>query len=147
MERIRNIDAWRRWMWVACALLAGFVFICSWLPKPQLAAQIPMPHLLARWVDAPANQNLRTAVPFALLGFVSSYLLWMRSAPVLLWITGWLTMIALAGAAEIGQCFIPSRCCDLADVGWAAAGAATGLFLIPLAALTWRFTKEFRTES
>jgi len=112
---------------IACVLLAGAVFYLSWLPQPQLAAQVPMPGFFAALVDAETHQNLRTAVPFLLWGLAAGFGLWQRQARTRAWWIHGLLMVATACLAELGQRLIPARTCDLGDIGWAAAGAAVGL--------------------
>lgn len=111
----------------AWVLLAGAVFYLSWLPQPQLGGQVPMPGFLSAWVDAGTNQNLRTAVPFLMLGLAAGAGLWARDAPWPQWIFQGLMMVAIAVVAEAGQLLIPARTCDAGDIVWAAAGAAMGL--------------------
>jgi hypothetical protein len=121
-----------RW-WIQYVILTGIVilttsvFYFSWLPQPRLGTQVSMPGFLARWVDAEANENIRTAVPFALLGLTSGAGLWFRGARLRLWVFSGLLMVMIACVAELGQRFIPERTCDAGDIGWAAVGAGLGL--------------------
>ena len=117
-------------LWAGYALVSGLVFYLSWLPQPQLADQIRMPGLFAAWVDAAANENLRTAVPFLLLGILAGGGLWLKQYQFQKWAFQWMLMVVIAGVAEGGQLMIPARTCDLGDIGWAAAGAALGLAIV-----------------
>jgi hypothetical protein len=108
---------------------AGSALFFSWLPHPQLGQQVLMPQFLADWVDAPAHQNARTAVPFLLWGAVAGLRLSERQAGPKAWIFHMLLMVFVACLAELGQLFLPARTCDLGDIGWAAAGAGAGLAL------------------
>lgn len=111
----------------AWILLAAAVLYLSWLPEPRLGEQVPMPGMLSLWVDAAANQNLRTAVPFLLLGGVSGTALAAANARRGRWFLHGALMVGLAAMAELGQLLIPARTCDPGDIAWAAAGAAAGL--------------------
>lgn len=123
----------RNHWWIQSVIITGIViltasvFYFSWLPQPRLGSQVSMPGLLARWVDAEANENIRTAVPFVLLGLTSGVGLWVRGARRRLWVINGLLMVVIACVAELGQLFIPARTCDAGDIGWAAVGAGFGL--------------------
>ena len=112
------------------AVLVALVFFFSWLPKPALSEQVPMPVAMASWVDGDANWNLRTAVPFLLLGALAGAGLWGRGARPIKWWLAWLGMVLVGCVAEWGQLFIAERHCDPGDVAWAATGAAAGLLMI-----------------
>lgn len=114
-------------LWTGFAVVSGLVFYLSWLPRPQLADQVPMPGLLSAWVDSAAYENLRTAVPFLLLGMLAGGGLRWRQHRCQVWIYHWLLMVVIAIVAEGGQLLIPARTCDPADIGWASVGAALGL--------------------
>ncbi len=113
-------------------LLAG-VFYFSWLPQPQLGAQVPMPGFLSRWVDARVNENFRTAVPFFMMGLLTGAQLKNKACASRTWLSSWVVMMLIACIAELGQCFIPARTCDPRDIGWAAAGGAAGLLIVAIA--------------
>lgn len=138
----------RRLSWIevvivsSCILLTASVFYFSWLPRPQLGSQVSLPGFFAAWVDAAANENLRTAVPFFLLGLAAGTGLWLRRAGFRLWLLQGLLMVLIAGAAELGQLFIPARTCDPGDIGWAAAGAAAGLTCIAAAGHLYRLAAK-----
>lgn len=117
-------------LWSGFAVVSGLVFYLSWLPQPQLGDQVPMPGLFSAWVDAAANENLRTAVPFLVLGLLASGGLWLKQHAFRVWVFQWLLMVVIATVAEGGQLLIPARTCDLGDIGWAAAGAAMGLGIV-----------------
>jgi hypothetical protein len=128
--RILNPHFWMDVLTIAASvLLTASVFYFSWLPRPQLSAQVPMPGLLAAWVDATANENLRTAVPFIFLGFLAGARLQIQRKCLRHWIIQASALIGIAAVAELGQLFLPARTCDLGDIGWAAAGAGAGLAL------------------
>lgn len=117
-------------LWSGFAVVSGLVFYLSWLPQTRLGDQIPMPGLFSAWVDAAANENLRTAVPFLLLGILGGIGLWLKQHGSRVWVFHWLLMVFIASVAEFGQLLIPARTCDLGDIGWAAAGAALGLGIV-----------------
>lgn len=131
--------------WIAGITLIGLVFFFSWLPLPRLSEQIPMPAFIGAWVDAGKNENLRTAVPFVLLGLVAGRALEKTSAGLPVWLWAWSGMILAASLAEAGQVFLPARRCDPRDIAWAAAGGAAGLLLMYANGRTRRFARRIRS--
>lgn len=140
----------RQHWWIQQVILTGIVmltasvFYFSWLPQPRLDSQVSMPGFLSRWVDAEANENIRTAVPFVLLGLTSGVGLWFRGAPSRLWVISGLLMVMIACVAELGQLFIPARTCDAGDIGWAAVGAGLGIGTILATCHICRLTRVRR---
>jgi len=136
---------WLPWIRGAAALtwvvLAAAVLYLSWLPEPRLGEQVPMPGMLSFWGDAAANQNLRTAVPFLLLGGVSGTALAAANARRGRWFLHGALMVGLAAIAELGQLLIPARTCDPGDIAWASTGAAAGL------AAAWIAGRAVRTHA
>lgn len=129
--------------WIA-ALIVISVFVLSWLPSPRLAEQVPMPGLVAKWVDSHAHENLRTAVPFLLLGLVDGLRMLGRDAGRRAWIRSWLCLVLLALVAEAGQLPLPKRRFDLMDVLYGAAGGMLGLMLAALAATLVRLLRSLK---
>lgn len=130
--------------WSAVALLFSVLFF-SWLPQPQLSAQVPMPGQVAHWVDSDANWNVRTAVPFLLLGFVLGLRFMLERRTTAVWAFAWVGMVFVATVAEVGQLFIPHRKCDAGDIAWAAAGGAAGLGIVAVGFLTAVVLRELRS--
>lgn len=133
--------------WLSCASLVGAVFFFSWLPLPRLSAQVPMPAFIGKWVDSVRNENLRTAVPFVLLGLVAGRALVKKSAVWSSWLWAWAAMILAASLAEAGQHFLPARCCDPRDIAWAAAGGAAGLLVMFAGGWSRRLVQRLRGGS
>ncbi len=139
MTIIERLFRFETFIVASCVLLTASVFYFSWLPRPQLGSQVPLPGPLAAWVDAAANENLRTAVPFFLLGLATGARLRLRKAGFRMWIFHGLVMVGIAAVAELGQLFIPARTCDSGDIAWAAVGAAVGLGCVLAAGHPRRF--------
>lgn len=130
--------------WGAVALLFSVLFF-SWLPQPQLSTQVPMPGEMAHWVDGPSNWNLRTAVPFLLMGFVLGIRFVIERRSTAVWAFAWVATVFLATIAELGQLFIPNRKCDGGDIAWAAAGSAAGLGAVAICFLAAVVLRELRS--
>jgi hypothetical protein len=130
--------------WSAVALLFAVLFF-SWLPQPQLGAQVPMPGEVAHWVDGEGNWNLRTAVPFLLMGFVLGIRFMLERRATMVWALAWVGMVFIATVAELGQLFIPHRNCDAGDIVWAAVGSAAGLGAVAVLFLTAVVLRELRS--
>lgn len=136
---------WFSWIFGAGFLaLAGSVFFFSWLPEPRISEQVHLPGHLGAWVDAKENWNLRTAVPFVLMGGLMGLWLQIREVPARTWWISWGGMVLIALIAEWGQLYLERRHCDAADVGWAAAGAAGGLVLMRCLGLAKAGFREVR---
>jgi glycopeptide antibiotics resistance protein len=79
---------------------------------------------LAKWADI--NFNVRTGVPFVLLGILGGQL--NKTAFTLKLVTSWgIAFLVIGLAAETGQLLLPSRHFDWADVFWGVAGGFVGL--------------------
>ncbi len=118
-----------RWIISGLLVLIGIIGILylSWLPQPKLGLVWFVPRWLAEWTDTDANSNLRTGIPFVILGIiVGSFIsgpgyLWYR------WLAGWLGLVAVVFVAESGQLLLPKRSFDWLDIAWGAAGALAGM--------------------
>ena len=108
---------------------AVIVFYLSWLPNPDLSIYGILPGWLARWTDAQENQNIRTAVPFLLLGLLSGVWLLISKQRWKSWLSIWLLLVAMVSVAEVGQLLIPLRHFDWGDIMWGGTGAGTGMSL------------------
>ncbi len=102
------------------------ICIFSWLPNPQLKDTGLFPGIFGEWVDE--NYNMRTAVPFVLLGFglraLNSLTSLIKDLLRILVIA-----IVLVTLVELGQLFLPARHFDIQDILWAGAGAILGALI------------------
>lgn len=105
--------------------VAGVLYL-SWLPDPDIGLQPYFPHWLGEWTNA--NGNLRTAVPFILLGAAMEVWFYKdtRSSRRRLIIV--FVSMAVVMVAETGQLFLPKRHFDLQDIGWGLLGSILGIF-------------------
>ena len=97
----------------------------SWIPVPALNDVPWLPRWLAGWADR--FGNLRTAVPFFLLGLLAGNRLRQTHRARRTWWGVWGALLALVTLVEVGQYFLPRRHCDWRDIAWGAAGAAAGM--------------------
>jgi hypothetical protein len=130
---------------ISCTFIFIILYL-SWMPEPRISTVWFVPTWLGAWADENVNDNIRTAVPFAFLGIITSLCLLRVKAPSInLWCSAFQWLILLAILAETGQLFIPHRSFDLMDIAWAAAGSLAGLIIpaLPLLlTLLVRFTKK-----
>jgi hypothetical protein len=124
----------------ACIVVA--VMVLSWLPSPRLAEQIPMPECIGRWVDSQNHENLRTALPFVLLGLVQGLRMLCNASGRKEWVRSWLWLVLVAGIAEAGQIPLPHRRCDVMDLLYGAGGAGMGLWIV---LMFWSVARLFRS--
>ncbi len=103
--------------WVACVFC---IFYFSWVPSPALGQTGMLPLWLAEWTDA--NYNLRTAVPFLILGIVSVLLHFKKTLVLRMGILG-------AFVVESVQLLLPQRNFDMADVAFAVIGLIVGILI------------------
>ena len=99
----------------------GFTLYCSWVPLPQMEKTGIFPGWLSDWADAPENQDLRTAVPFLIIGI----LLPMGFRNIRMWLGIVLAVISLV-LAEAGQLFLVKRHFSLPDISYGLAGLLIG---------------------
>ena len=95
------------------------------IPDPALNDVSWLPRWLAGWADR--FGNLRTAVPFLLLGLLGGYRLRKTQYPPRTWWGVWGALLALVTLVEVGQSFLPLRHCDWRDIAWGSVGAAAGM--------------------
>ena len=108
---------------------AGIVCFLSWLPNPIISSYGFFPHQVGHWVDADANINIRTAVPFLFMGLLAGvWLLFTRQAWQR-WVGVFFGLVSIAFIAEAGQLWLPYRHLDWGDIGWGTAGALAGMAL------------------
>ena len=112
---------------LSICLIIFIIFYLSWLPDPHIGKVWFIPNFLRKWVDANENENLRTAIPFILLGIISSIYLTILKAGLKLWITIFITSLLIVIIAETGQLFLPNRVFDLRDMGWGCVGTVLGM--------------------
>lgn len=102
----------------------ALVFYLSWLPNPDFKAHWYFPSWLTQWTNK--HGQLRTAVPFILLGFIIEFFLTSRTQ-VQQRLLIWLGLLLIVTLAEVGQLFLPNRHFDWMDIFYGGAGAALGM--------------------
>lgn len=112
---------------ICIVLSVASVFYFSWLPSPRLALSGVLPDWLSRWTDSNIYMNIRTAVPFVLLGLLGGLWVVYTKQPWYFWILVWLGLVFIVMLAEAGQLFLPLRHFDWGDVLWGASGALAGI--------------------
>lgn len=123
-------------IWLVVCFCIGSVFYYSWLPNPDFTNEHYLPSWLVNWTNI--YVNLRTAVPFFLLGFLLSTQnisksLNNNSSSKLICSEGFYktlgVSILLVFTVELGQFFLPNRSPDLWDVMYGIIGAISGFTL------------------
>ncbi len=76
--------------------------------------------------------NLRTAVPFVLLGLVGSSWILFTKRTWYWWLIVWLMLTGIVGIAELGQLGLPDRHFDWGDIMWGCIGALIGMGIVGL---------------
>ena len=112
-------------------LISGtaLVFYFSWLPTPDLGEYGILPVWLSKWTDDHRNGNIRTAIPFTLIGLFCGIWLILTKKGWRGLLLLWVLLITVVGIAETGQLFLPQRHFDWGDVFWGATGGLSGLLL------------------
>ncbi len=110
---------------VVGAVLVGLIVYFSIRPSPHLGEIDWLPTVLTKWADGRGGEDVRTAVPFLLLGGVTGFL--SRSGRRV--IVSAVVLVALVLLVEGAQYFVPSRTASIQDVGWGALGGFVGLSL------------------
>jgi hypothetical protein len=124
--------SWYKRPFVLYALfLTGSLLICllSWLPNPRISLYGHWPSRLGQWVDADANVNTRTAVPFVGLGLLAGAWLAITRHHWRWWGFTGAGFLGIVALAELGQSFLPNRHPDWGDVVWGGVGAFVGMLL------------------
>ena len=98
-------------------LSIGFIFYLSWLPNGRLGKETALPQWILGWSNT--NFNLRTAIPFLLLGYLLALNQKMYAA--------FSICLLIVCLAEVGQRYLPGRHPDLMDVFYGALGALVGI--------------------
>ncbi|WP_149243688.1 VanZ family protein [Dyadobacter sp. 32] len=103
------------------------VFYFSWVPDPNIGSMKIFPtrigHLINDYI------NLRTAIPFILLGAILESGLttingvYKKRSLIIL------SLAVIVTVAEVGQLFLPYRHFDWMDMFWGIAGSVAGMFL------------------
>lgn len=109
----------------------GSVLVCylSWLPNPRISTYGFFPKAVGQWVDADANMNLRTAIPFLAMGVLAGCWLVATRQPWQRWVGFVLGFMGIVFVAEVGQLQIPNRHFDWGDIAWGSIGALAGITL------------------
>lgn len=107
-------------------ILVGLgVLLLSWLPNPDVGNVLPVPAVIRQWVNA--NSNLRTAVPFVLLGMLGEGLLPRHRSNLMARLKMGGVLLLLVVIAELGQLWLPKRHFDWGDIGYGALGIILGM--------------------
>ncbi|TDO97079.1 VanZ family protein [Flavobacterium sp. 245] len=112
-------------------LVIGIVFYFSWLPDPSLHSESYLPRWILNWSNQ--NYNLRTAVPFVVVGFLLEAYTNDRNSnePNENRSLNFIQLIAIAAIivciAEGGQFFINRRSPDFMDVFYGITGSILGI--------------------
>lgn len=121
MDHYKKIT--RSVLWSCIGIMIALILYCSWVPNPDMKRISIIPAWLSVWADAPQNKDLRTAVPFLLLGFL---------LPMVLRKVGLLYALGLAVLvlflAEAGQLLLIRRHFTLQDIAYGLAGLLIGTF-------------------
>lgn len=110
------------------------VFYFSWLPDPKLGSEKYIPSIILNWSNT--YYNIRTAIPFLLIGFLMEFINRGKNKSKQLIIKSIIkhTIISaiIVSTAEIGQHFILHRHPDVMDVLNGILGSLTGAILFYL---------------
>jgi glycopeptide antibiotics resistance protein len=98
-------------------LSVGFIFYLSWLPNGMLGKETALPQWILDWSNT--NFNVRTAIPFLVLG----YLLALNQKVYVAFVI----CLFIVCIAELGQIYLPGRNADLKDVFYGALGTIIGI--------------------
>lgn len=110
-------------------VIVGVLYF-SWIWSPRFSLNSFVPHWLAAWADDHANDNKRTAVPLAILGFISAaFLLLNKVIKLKVWCATWMGLTLVVLFAELGQLLLPLRSFDWLDVYWGGLGSGLPLIL------------------
>ncbi|GAB3934283.1 hypothetical protein [Larkinella terrae] len=105
----------------------ALVFYLSWVPSPIMRFVWFLPDWVARWADVKQNEDLRTAVPFVFLGFLTGTWLAYSRYSWSWWLVAALGLTAIAAIAEVGQLALPLRNFSVLDIMWGGIGSVVGL--------------------
>lgn len=122
---------WKKGIIALLLLFTALVLYLSWIPDPSLHLPHFLPASLRDWTNEQPNENIRTAVPFLLMGICFSLLELGRPFGLHRYLFALLLFFLLVSLAELGQFFIPHRSPDPMDVAWGVAGSLLGM-IIPL---------------
>ena len=107
--------------------LAISIFYFSWVPKPDIGSAPYFPKEIGRWVNN--YGNLRTAVPFFILGGVFELFFVRDIDKNKKRIMVLASLFLIVVIAESGQLFLANRHFDLWDIFWGTVGALAGVWV------------------
>jgi glycopeptide antibiotics resistance protein len=114
-------------VWVLILLVILSVLYFSWVPNPDIGSMSIFPEWLGSWTNT--NGNLRTAVPFFVLGLILELCLISKKK---IQQPRWFVIMSLSMLvtfAEVGQLFLPKRHFDIMDIFWGIAGSISGIVM------------------
>lgn len=127
---------------VLLLLCTAGIFYYSWLPSSNLNTETYLPQFIIEWTNE--YRNLRTAVPFLLLGYLCE--LWQRleknNKEMKCFFVQQQTVLictVIVCLAEAGQFFISDRHPDFMDIFFGVAGGICG----GMAALSFNKLKHY----
>lgn len=109
-------------LFVAGCLLA--IIFLSWRPSPHISEVVWLPAGLAEWMDSPDWQDIRTGIPFALLGGICGFKR-MSGREIL---TAVVCLMLFVVIVECVQLIVPRRTASIIDVAWGWVGIVGGVF-------------------
>jgi hypothetical protein len=133
-----------RLLWLFLLSSASLVLFLSWLPNPIISTYGFFPKAVGQWVDADANINIRTAVPFLAMGLMAGCWLVLTRQPWQRWIGFGLGFAGIVFVAEVGQLPLPHRHFDWEDIAWGTTGAFGGMLLGGM--ITYTITQLLRLQ-
>jgi glycopeptide antibiotics resistance protein len=118
-------------------IIISLIFYFSWLPDPSFKTQPFLPNWLIIWTDH--YGNLRTAIPFVLLGFCLSQLdefkndiqaaNFKRKVSYRVIKVNIIIATSVVVVAELGQFLLSRRHPDIIDVFFGILGTVAGILL------------------
>jgi glycopeptide antibiotics resistance protein len=110
-------------------VVAFVIFYFSWLSDPRFSNETYIPNWLLNWSNY--YYNLRTAIPFVVLGFLlefyTKYSSWGGTNSKIYKLIRNISIITVVVCvAEIGQLFIQNRSPDLLDIFFGIVGSLLG---------------------
>ena len=117
------------------------IFYFSWIPNPNIGSASYFPEEIGTWINN--YGNLRTAVPFFILGGVFELFFVKdidKNKKRILILFGLFLTVTFA---EFGQLFLANRHFDLWDIFWGTVGSLAGMILAVIGKRIVRKRKQY----